>query len=441
MRLDSRSWILLPGAVLLLASCSDTPAQVESVPAVDEALFAKGGNGKGKDKDGPGEPAAGVVELGGFIFGDQALSVEGDQSCQTCHEPSQGFAAPLSSVPTAGSVVQGSADGQFGDRKPPTAAYATLVPKFSVSGNGGAGGIFWDGRATGEVLGSPAADQAMGPFLNPKEQALPDAACVIWRISNATYAGTWSSAWPDAPIDGIAWPGNVGDVCSTWTDSPGELVSLSPGDRATVVAAYGMVALSVAAFEGTFNAFSSRFDRGQLTSQEQRGEKIFGSNGKCQQCHDNKGSQPLFTDHGFHNLGVPANPDNPAYPNAEWAFDPGLGGSTGDPAHLGKFRTPTTRNVAVGDNRTYMHNGALKTLRQVVQFYNTRDVLRTCDPVTETDPALWGPDGYGCWPAPEYPENLDTKNMGNLGLTDREVDDVVAYLRAMSDAELVAGGG
>jgi len=46
------------------------------------------------------------------------------------------------------------------------------------------GGNFWDGRATGEKLGNPAADQAQGPFLNPKEQALPNAACVVYRVLN-----------------------------------------------------------------------------------------------------------------------------------------------------------------------------------------------------------------------------------------------------------------
>jgi cytochrome c peroxidase len=60
------------------------------------------------------------------------------------------------------------------------------------------------------------------------------------------------------------------------------------------------------------------------------------------------------------------------------ASDPGLAGFTGSSAHLGKFRTPTTRNVALGVNRTYMHNGVLKSLKQVVDFYNPRDLLRAC---------------------------------------------------------------
>ena len=109
----------------------------------------------------------------------------------------------------------------------------------------------------------------------------------------------------------------------------------------------------------------------------------------------------------FHNLGVPLNPANPVHNLGSGTFDPGLGGFTGDAAHLGKFKTPTVRNVAQGSNRTYMHNGALVSLRQVVQFYSTRDVLPVCtDLAVLNDPATWGPDGAGCWPPPEWTTTL-----------------------------------
>ena len=72
-----------------------------------------------------------------------------------------------------GAVYEGSIPGAFGDRKPPSAAYATQSPILHVDRKGlFVGGNFWDGRATGETLGSPAAEQAQGPFLNPAEQAL-----------------------------------------------------------------------------------------------------------------------------------------------------------------------------------------------------------------------------------------------------------------------------
>ncbi len=75
-----------------------------------------------------------------------------------------------------GAVYEGSIPGAFGDRKPPSSAYATFSPILYVDKKGTfVGGNFWDGRATGEILGNPAAEQAKGPFLNPMEQALPSA--------------------------------------------------------------------------------------------------------------------------------------------------------------------------------------------------------------------------------------------------------------------------
>lgn len=383
-----------------------------------------------------------ILSLGMFAFSDVNLSLHRNQSCQTCHEPSEGFASALSSVPQQGSAIQGSVTGRFGARKPPTAAYATLAPGFSPGGNA-SGGLFWDGRATGAVLGSPAADQALGPFLNPVEQALPDAACVVLRVRQSSYVATYRAAW-GTEIDQIAFPGNVDTVCATAVATPGEIVTLSAADRARVTAAYQNIARSIAQFEATFNKFSSRADAGQLTALEQEGLKLFGGKGKCQQCHTNKGAGALFTDFRFHNLGVPRNPANVQFNYTTGAFDPGLGGVTGSAAHMGRFRTPTTRNVAMGANRTYMHNGVLTSLQQVVDFYNTRDALRTCTAaeVAVLQPAQYGsydPDGTGplaaagCWPAPEYPRNLDTKQMGNLGLTDAQVNAIVAYLRAMND--------
>jgi cytochrome c peroxidase len=162
-----------------------------------------------------------------------------------------------------------------------------------------------------------------------------------------------------------------------------------------------------------------------MTAFEQEGEKLFGGKGKCQQCHSNKGSNPLFTDFAFHNLGVPKNPANPVYHYGTTDFDPGLGGFTDQARHMGKFRTPTTRNVAMGLNRTYMHNGALISLVQVVDFYNTRDVHPVCtDTQVLANPARWGSSVFGgadCWPPPEHGANLDSKNMGKLGLTADEV--------------------
>jgi cytochrome c peroxidase len=77
--------------------------------------------------------------------------------------------------------------------------------------------------------------------------------------------------------------------------------------------------------------------------------------------------------------------------------------------------------------KAYMHNGYLKSLKEVVHFYNTRDVYKV---KSGTCPA--GTEKQTCWPAPEVPENVDT-TIGNLGLTDKEEDQIVAFMRALTD--------
>jgi len=371
-----------------------------------------------------------MIRLGEFLFKDVNLSLNKNEACETCHHPDMGFAAALPSVVTQGSVVQGSVAGAFGNRKPPSAAYATVIPNFSFSGNNATGGNFWDGRATGELLGNASADQALGPFLNPREQALPSEACVIYRMweSEGDYFSLFETVW--GALD-VSFSASV-DLCTE-----AGLATLTSTELNLLNEAYNNVARSIAAYESMFNVFDSDFDRGNLTAQQEEGAKLFGGKGKCQQCHDNKGSQPIFSEFKFHNLGVPANPANQFYDFSAGEFDPGLGGFTGRSVHLGKFKTPTVRNVAdvvVGGARTFMHNGAFISLKQVVDFYNTRDVLPTCeDPSVLTDPYQWGPDGAGCWPPPEYADNLDTKNMGNLGLTNDEVLAIVAFMEALTD--------
>ncbi|MFH1028843.1 MAG: cytochrome c peroxidase, partial [Pseudomonadota bacterium] len=104
--------------------------------------------------------------LGKKIYDDKDLSINSNQGCFSCHTGSVGWTGPDSLTNAHGAVMEGSIAGSFGDRKPPSSAYATQSPLFNVQMQGGAlfvGGNFWDGRATGWKLGNPAADQAQGP--------------------------------------------------------------------------------------------------------------------------------------------------------------------------------------------------------------------------------------------------------------------------------------
>jgi cytochrome c peroxidase len=83
---------------------------------------------------------------------------------------------------------------------------------------------------------------------------------------------------------------------------------------------------------------------------------------------------------------------------------------------MGAFKTPTLRNVAKGEaNKRFMHNGVLKSLKEVVHFYNTRDVAAEN------------------WPAPEFPATMNTRRVGHLRLTDAEENAIVAFMRTLSD--------
>ena len=165
------------------------------------------------------QPLSDKQLLGRSIFFDTELSLLRNQSCAACHDPAVGFTGPVAAFNEAGSVYEGSIPLRFGNRKPPSSAYATLSPilypefdkkKVEKATATFEGGNFWDGRATGEKLGNPAADQAQGPFLNPLEQALPDNACVVYRVCNpappADYPVSFEVVWGPEACD-ISWPG------------------------------------------------------------------------------------------------------------------------------------------------------------------------------------------------------------------------------------------
>jgi cytochrome c peroxidase len=392
-------------------------------------------------------PLTPLEVLGKSIFFDINLSINQNQSCASCHAPEVGWTGPDSDTNAHGAVYEGSIPGRFGDRKPPSAAYATLSPIFYMDKKGlFVGGNFWDGRATGEKLGNPAADQAQGPFLNPAEQALPDSACVVYRVCNPVVPGDYpvslEDIWGTEACD-IAWPADVDIVCAT----EGTSVALSAADRAKSDMTYDAIALSIAAYEGSpeVNAFTSKYDQTfdgkvKLSKQEQLGYALFRGKGMCHRCHISNSKEALFTDFTFDNLGIPQNPENPAGVAPDF-IDPGLGGflkNTGYPEAVyqpewGKHKVPTLRNVDMRPYdsfvKDYGHNGYFKSLEGIVHFYNTRDVKPTC-PVPYPEAQALAND---CWPDPEVMMNVNTDELGNLGLTPKEEAAIVAFLKTLSD--------
>jgi cytochrome c peroxidase len=345
--------------------------------------------------------------LGKNIFFDKISVPANKTACADCHGPSVGFTGPDELINKHGTVYQG-ANGSFGNRKPPSAAYATFSPVFYYDATilSFVGGNFWDGRATGERLGSPTAEQALGPFLNPAEHAVPDALTVLKIIEKSKYISQWKKVW-------------------------GEKLRYSTQEEINLN--FDRVGLAIAAYEGSseVNQFNSKFDYYlknlvELTTEEASGLKLFNS--KCASCHISESigdTPPLFTDFTFDNLGVPINPENPVYHYNPSFIDKGLGGFlltrpdyiSMAAVNMGKHKVPTLRNVdkrpVIGFTKAYTHNGVFKSLKEVVHFYNTRD--------------------DGSWPAPEVSANINTLQVGNLGLTDREENAIVAFLKTLSD--------
>lgn len=331
------------------------------------------------------EPAqqaqAALAKVGREIFLDTGLSNPPGQGCISCHVPDAAFADPRPSSP--GAVV-----GRSKNRNAPSLMYAALIPNFSQEDlleDDGAqvwvwqGGLFQDGSAR------TLQDQVQKPFFDHAEMNAGSARELAEKLRRAGYSDQLKAQVAD------------------WNDDT----------KLTGTAFRSLVEFLK---EPMFRPFDARIDdylagdKEALTAQEQRGLEVFRNKGKCADCHFLHASawpRPQLSDYGYDNLGVPSRGDK----------DPGLGGHTGSAKEIGQFRAPSLRNVAL--TAPYFHNGSVATLREVVEFYNKRDL----------EPERWG--------ATDYPETVNHEDMGNLGLTDDEVTDLTALMDAFTDRSLL----
>ena len=162
---------------------------------------------------------------------------------------------------------------------------------------------------------------------------------------------------------------------------------------------------AIAQFERTLLSFNSRYDQfvhggnsSALTPSEQWGMDLFFRGAHCGDCH----MAPLFTDHSLRNNGLDLQP-----------LDPGLAGVTGNPAHVGRFKTPTLRNIAV--TGPYMHDSRFTTLEEVVDFY--ADGVQVGSPLLDNHMFPW--------------------MTGQVVLSAQDRADLVAFLHALTDTDFL----
>jgi cytochrome c peroxidase len=312
------------------------------------------------------------VALGRKLYFDTRLSKDGSVACATCHDVSRGFSDHRN-------TSEGIGD-QIGRRNaPPTMNAAFFETQF------------WDGRA------ASLEDQAKLPIINPIEMGMPDGKAAAAAIaSDAGYQAAFQAAYGRQPN-------------------------------------YEDIGRALAAFERTLIFLSAPFDdflRGDvdaISADARAGFALFNGKARCNACHQMSSSRPLGTDNRFHNIGVSAR-----HQNFEELAQRGLAAIAKDDsiesidrlaletdlaelgrfvvsrsrADVGAFKTSQVRNVGV--TAPYMHDGTLQTLWDVVDHYNKGG---------EANPYLDG----GIEP---------------LALTEKEVDQVVAFLFSLTDERL-----
>ena len=326
-----------------------------------------------------------MAQLGKLLFYDTSLSFSGGLSCASCHSPDHAY-GPATDKPA---VMGGPALKDQGVRAVPSLMYLERQPNFSIGvdneenenvnlaqlaalGQDAAraqktatdtaassanlvpqGGLFWDGRA------DTLQQQALAPLTSPIEMAATSVAEVDEKLRHEPYAPRFT-----------------------------QLFGPHIFDDPQLVVAEALSAISRYEIEETsFHPYTSKFDywlegRARLSAQELRGYQLFNDPKKanCGGCHLDTptadGMPPLFTDHQFEALGVLRNPALAA--NADPAyFDLGICGPyrtdmSDQRQYCAMFGTPTLRNVAT--RQVFMHNGVYRTLEQVLDFYDFRDV-------------------------------------------------------------------
>lgn len=319
------------------------------------------------------------IKLGDKLFHDKRFSSTGQVSCATCHDDKKVFTDSPLRVSEGINKLQGT-------RNAPTVVNSVYFHR-----------LFWDGR-------SPSLeDQSQHPMVNPVEMGLKDHAPVVKIVhTDPEYVRAFKKVFGKAPPD------------------------------------YGMkeVMQAIGSFERTLISGDSAFDRyyfggdrRAMTASQVRGLEVFLGQGRCVSCHVIEQDQALFTDNRFHNIGVGINGIQNEIPRLAGAFliaksrgvdvdkavltdkktsELGRFAVTDGLDDMGAFKTSTLRNIAV--TAPYMHDGSLKTLKEVVVHYNNGGFTRKGERVND----------------------FLSGGIRPLDLSERQIADLVKFLEALT---------
>jgi cytochrome c peroxidase len=324
------------------------------------------------------------IALGDKLFHDKRFSIDGSVSCANCHDSQKGFADGL--------PVSVGHHGLTGTRNAPTVLNAAFYRS-----------QFWDGRER-DLEG-----QSKQPFINPVEGGLADHEPILAIVrTDPDYRTAFQSVF------GVT-------------------------DRQLTM---DHVAKAIAGFERSLISGNSPFDRyyfkgesAAMTQAQIRGFKLFVGQGRCVSCHTIEQNQAVFSDSRFHNIGIGINRIQQDVPNLVQAFleaknrggevdkmvltdkkssELGRFAVTDELSQIGAFKTPTLRNVEL--TAPYMHDGSLKTLKEVVVHYNNGGVT----------------------PADGRVNDFLSGGIRPLNLTGQQMDELVAFLKALTSSEFAA---
>ena len=322
------------------------------------------------------------IRLGDKLFHDKRFSSTGQVSCATCHDAKKAFTdSPLR--------VSEGINKLKGTRNAPTVINAAYFHK-----------LFWDGREPS------LEEQSKDPMVNPVEMGLPNHEPVLKLVrTDPEYVKAFKAVFGKS----------------------GEQLTMEEVKKA------------IASFERTIVAGDSPFDhyyfggdKKAITPTQIRGFQVFMGQGRCVACHTVEQDQALFTDNRFHNIGIGINGMQQDVPRltSEFLKAKAQGGNVdkavlGDPKtsnlgrfavtdaldDMGSFKTSTLRNIAL--TAPYMHDGSLKTLKEVVVHYNNGGVTKKGDRVND----------------------FLSGGIRPLNLNERQISDLVAFMRALTSPE------